>query len=110
MTYLKGTLDCGLKYAADSESRLYGYADLDWVGSVEDRNRTSGCCFSLGSCVISWISRNQTNVSLSTTDAEYIEACSNVVKQYGFASYWQDCLMPRWMQLISIMTTRVASS
>ena len=36
MRYLKGTLDCGLIYIADSEFRLYGYTDSDWEGSVED--------------------------------------------------------------------------
>jgi hypothetical protein len=48
MRYLKGTLDCGLSYNGDHDFRLSGYTDLDWVGSVSDRNNTSGCCFSLG--------------------------------------------------------------
>ena len=48
MRYLKGTLDCGLTYAIDSEFRLFGCADSEWVGSAEDRKSTSGCCFSLG--------------------------------------------------------------
>ena len=76
MRYLKGTLDCGLRYTTDNEFRLCVYTDSDWVGSVEDRNNTSGCCFSLGSGVISWISRKKTSVSLNTTKAEYIAACS----------------------------------
>ena len=57
MRYLKGTLEYGLIYAADSELILYAYTDLYWVGSVEDRKRTYGCCFSLGSGVISWLSK-----------------------------------------------------
>ena len=36
MMYLKGTLDCGLRYIADNEFRLYGYIDLDWARSAED--------------------------------------------------------------------------
>ena len=39
--YLKGTLDYGLTYAADSDFRLCGYIDSDWAGSVEDRKSTS---------------------------------------------------------------------
>ena len=75
MRYLKGTLDCGLIYAVDSEFRLYGWDDLDWEGSVEDRKIISGCCFSLGSGVISWLNKKQTSVSLSTAEVEYIAAC-----------------------------------
>jgi hypothetical protein len=39
-----------------------------------DRKNTSGCGFSLGSGMISWLSRKQTSVALSTTKAEYITA------------------------------------
>ena len=53
MRYLKGTLDYGLKYASDGEIILQGFTYSYWVGSVEDRKSTSGCCFSLGSDMIS---------------------------------------------------------
>jgi hypothetical protein len=45
MIYLKGTLDYGLCYTGDYDFRLYGYTDLDWVGSASDMKSTSGCCF-----------------------------------------------------------------
>ena len=76
MRYLKCTLDCGLKYTTDSEFRLFVYTDSDWAGSVEDRKRTSGCCFSLGSGILSWLSRKHTSVSLSTTEPKYTATCS----------------------------------
>ena len=70
MRYLKGTIDFGLYYI------LYGYIDVDWAGSVSDRKSTSGGCFCLGSAMISWFSKKQSNVALSTAEAEYIAACS----------------------------------
>jgi hypothetical protein len=76
MRYLKGTLEYGLCYTGDHDFRLYGYTDSDWAGSVSDRKSTSGCCFSLGSAMTSWQSRKQSSISLSTTEAEYIAACS----------------------------------
>jgi hypothetical protein len=76
MRYLKGTLDYGLSCDGDHDFTLSGYTDLDWAGSVPDRKSTSGCCFSLGSAMISWQSRKQSNISLSTTEAEYIDVCS----------------------------------
>ena len=95
MRHLKGTLDRGVIYTSDSEFRLSGYNDSDCSGSVEDRKSTSGCCFGLGSCVISWLSRNKTSVSLTTSKDEYIAACSSCRKKYGFTNYWQDCLISR---------------
>jgi hypothetical protein len=76
MRYLKGTTDCGLRYNIDHDYTLSGYTDADWAGSVSDRKHTSGCCFSLGSAMISWKTRNQSNIVLSTTEEEYIAACS----------------------------------
>ena len=76
LRYLKGTVDYGLKYKADQRINLEGYVDLDWVGSAIDRNITSGNFFSMGSGVISWFSKKQSCVALSTAEAEYVTACS----------------------------------
>jgi len=72
MRYLKGTLDFGLSYNGDQDFRLSGYTDSDWAGSVSDRKSTLGCCFSLGSAMISWQSRKQSSIALSMAEAEYI--------------------------------------
>ena len=52
------------------------FVDLDWVGSAIDRKSTSRCYFSMGSSVISWFSRKQSCLALSTTEVEYVVACS----------------------------------
>ena len=72
LRYLRGTIDYGLKYEANQNINLEGYVDLDWAGSAIDRKRTSGCCFNMGSGVISWFSRKQSCVTLSTAEAEYV--------------------------------------
>ena len=57
--------------------RLYGYTDTDWAGSISDRkSSTTGGCYSLGSAMISWFSRKQSSVALSTAEAEYLVAYS----------------------------------
>ena len=56
LRYLRGTINHGLRYTARSVT-LLGYIDADWAGSVVDRKSTSGCCFTLGSASISWMSR-----------------------------------------------------
>ena len=76
LRYLKGTIDYDLRYVEDCEFGLIGYTDSNWVGSVIDGKRTSGCCFSLGLATIGWRSRKQMSVVLSTIEAEYIATCS----------------------------------
>ena len=76
LRYVQGTLDYGLVYHHSPEFHLKAYADSDWAGCVETRKSTSGhvCC--LGSNTISWRSKKQPIVALSSTEAEYIALCA----------------------------------
>ena len=78
LRYLRGTIGYGLRYTSSSDLTLVSCLDFDWAGSVDDRKSTSGCCFSLGSSMVSWFSRKQSAVALSTAEAEYIAACMAV--------------------------------
>lgn len=69
--YLRGTLDLELVFTGDL-SPLVGYSDADWAGDVDSRRSTSGYVFNVGSGPISWSSKQQSAVSLSTCEAEYI--------------------------------------
>jgi hypothetical protein len=51
---------------------LHGYMDADWATDVNNRKSTSGFVFMLGGAAISWGSKKQTSVALSSTEAEYI--------------------------------------
>jgi hypothetical protein len=54
------------------------YNDYDCAGSTVDRKSTFGCCFTLGSSMVSYCSRKQTYVDLRTTEAEYIALSMSV--------------------------------
>lgn len=69
--YLRGTVDYELVYSG-SLSPLVGYTDSDWAGDVVTRRSTSGYTFNLGSGAITWSSKRQPTISLSTCEAEYI--------------------------------------
>ena len=69
LRYLRGTINHGLRYTVGS-LKLHGYTDADWFGNVVDRKSTSECCFTLGSASISWMSRKQKSMALSTAEAE----------------------------------------
>ena len=77
LKYIIDTIDYGILYSHSENSRLIGYCDVDWAGSADDRKSTFGGCFFLGNNLVSWFSKKQNFVSLSTAEAEYITAGSN---------------------------------
>jgi hypothetical protein len=74
--YLKGKEEFGLWYPKGKDLSLIAYTDVDWVGCIDDRRSTSGVAFYLGECLVSWISKKQSSVSLSMAKAEYIATTS----------------------------------
>ncbi|XP_071581750.1 uncharacterized protein [Temnothorax nylanderi] len=71
LRYLKGTIDYGLKYVRDNEG-LIGYVDADCGNCKIDRKSYTGMAFVLAGAAISWGSRKQRTVALSSTEAEYL--------------------------------------
>ena len=71
LRYIKGTYHLGLEYQYGGKVQLVGYTDSDWAGDVEERRSTSGYVFHIDSGEISWSSKKQAIVSLSSTKAEY---------------------------------------
>ena len=53
-----------------------GYTDSDWCGDKVDRRSTSGFVFLLSGAPISWSSRKQDVIALSTCEAEYVVVCN----------------------------------
>nr|KYP44586.1 Retrovirus-related Pol polyprotein from transposon TNT 1-94 [Cajanus cajan] len=74
LRYLQGTQNLGIFYKAGINEELFAYTDSDYAGDLEDRKSTSGYAFLLAGGVISWVSKKQPVVSLSTTEAEFIAA------------------------------------
>jgi hypothetical protein len=72
MRYLVYTPKFGLWYPKGSTFDLIGYSDADWAGCKIDRKSTSGTCQFLGRSLVSWASKKQNSVDLSTAEAEYI--------------------------------------
>jgi hypothetical protein len=69
LRYIRGKINYGLRYTASSNIQLHGFTDFDWAESAKDKKSTSRMCFSMGSAMISWGSRKQKSVALSTTEA-----------------------------------------
>jgi hypothetical protein len=74
MRYLVYTPKFGLWYPKRSTFDLIGYSDADYARCKIDRKSTSGTCQFLGRSLVSWASKKQNSVALSTAEAEYIAA------------------------------------
>ncbi|KAL6348531.1 hypothetical protein AAG906_013151 [Vitis piasezkii] len=72
LRYLKGTMDIGLWYPKGDNFELIGYSDADFAGCKVERKSTSGTCHFLGHSLVSWHTKKQNSVALSTAEAEYI--------------------------------------
>lgn len=69
--YVKGTIDYGISFTANTDFTLKAYSDSDWAGCQDTRRSTGGFCTFLGSNIISWSAKRQPYVSRSSTEAEY---------------------------------------
>ncbi|OAE23571.1 hypothetical protein AXG93_4316s1020 [Marchantia polymorpha subsp. ruderalis] len=70
--YLKGTTNLALNYRRGEKDDLLGYTDSDWARDAYDRISTTKYLFLLGSTLITWNSKKQPTIALSSTEAEYM--------------------------------------
>ena len=80
LRYLKHTQNVRLWYPKGARFKLIGYSDSDYTGCKVERKSTSGTCQLLGRSLISWSSKKQNSIVLSTTKAEYISVGSCCVQ------------------------------
>ena len=69
--YLKNAPGQGLFFSSNSDFRLRAYCDSDWTGCPITRRSTTGYCVFLGPSLVSWRSKRQKTVSLSSTEVKY---------------------------------------
>ena len=76
LRYLKGTSNYGIIFRGDVSSVPIGYSDADWAGDIEGRKSTSGYVFCIAGGPVSWRSKKQDTVALSTAEVEYVALSS----------------------------------
>lgn len=85
MRYLRGTSQYRLVYHRDGNSSIQGFTDADWTADHDDRKSITGYVFTAQGGAISWSSKRQQTVALSTCEAEYM-ALSAAVQE---ALWWK---------------------
>lgn len=91
LRYLKGTIDYNIVYEKSSLS-ITGYIDADWASDQLDRRSYTGYVFKIGNSAVSWESRKQRTVALSSTEAEYMALCEGAKEAQFFRSFLYECL------------------
>lgn len=91
---MKGTISFGLVYQRrEGATPLVGYADADWGNDREDRKSISGSVFQVFGSTVSWNTKKQATVALSSTEAEYISLSQamceaiwlrNILQEFGY--------------------------
>ena len=101
LRYLNGTRKLGLLYDGTIQSTLdkviqngyrlniSAYTDADWGGDLDERKSTTGYIIKVNNCVVSWVSKKQSTVALSTAEAEYM-AISAAVQEIKWVTQLLD--------------------
>lgn len=74
LRYLAGTADLRLHLGGCGADALQGWCDADWAGDLDSRRSTTGYLFTFGNGAITWASKRQGVVTMSTAEAEYTAA------------------------------------
>jgi hypothetical protein len=79
MRYLSGTRELGITFKRNDSGlfKLKAYTDSDWAADKDTRRSVTGYVFFLGESPISWKSKSQPTVALSSTEAEYMGLASS---------------------------------
>lgn len=82
--YLRGTSEMKLEYRRDASPEIIGYSDSDYASDIDDRKSITGFVFVASGGAISWNSKKQPVVALSSCEAEYVSLCSAMQE----ATWW----------------------
>jgi transposase InsO family protein len=110
LRYLAGTASYGLRYGTASASggwevtgdcgnsvgaaadpqRFFGYADASYANDIDTRRSTTGFVFMLNGGAVSWSSKLQPTVAVSTTEAEYMATAAAIKEALWFRKLLDD--------------------
>lgn len=105
--YLKGTTDAKLRFTK-SDGGVVAYSDADWASEVDQRRSCSGFIIKLANASICWMSKRQSIVALSSTEAEYI-ALSSVTCELKWLKQLADELDKKIAKTITIFCDNQSS-
>lgn len=96
LRYLNGCENFGLLFRkSEGGLNLQGYADADWGGDKEDRKSTTGYIFLLCNAPVTWASKKQSTIAVSSTEAEYLAASQATKEALWLRKLLSECGFPQ---------------
>lgn len=92
LRYLKKTMHYKILFQKSPNFTITGYADADWGSDLIDRRSYTGYVFKIGEAAVSWESRKQRTVALSTAEAEYMALCDAAKEAMFIRNFFRECL------------------
>ncbi|GBP14712.1 Retrovirus-related Pol polyprotein from transposon TNT 1-94 [Eumeta japonica] len=83
LKYLKETKEMGILYSKVKNNTVEGYSDSDYAADSDTRRSTTGYVFTKNAAAITWATQRQQSIALSTTEAEFMAACSAAKRHCG---------------------------
>lgn len=80
LRYLKGTADRGVLFKKNDHHKIQTYTDADWAGDRDSRKSTSGYFTLVGGNLVTWKSKKQKVVALSSAEAEFREIAKGIAE------------------------------
>ncbi|KAF8693981.1 Reverse transcriptase (RNA-dependent DNA polymerase), partial [Rhizoctonia solani] len=87
--YLVATAHIGLTYDGNKPFYEVGYSDADFA-TQHGRKSITGSIIMMGGAAISWTSKRQSSVSLSTMEAEFIALCNTAKEIISIRQFLDD--------------------
>lgn len=97
LRYLKGTMDYNIVFEKSTVG-VAGYIDADWASNQVDRRSYTGYVFKIGNSAVSWESRKQRTVALSSTEAEYMALSEGAKEALFIRNFIYECL-GKWLTI-----------
>jgi hypothetical protein len=104
LAYVKGSASYGICLGSNNNNTLVAFCYADYAGDPNIRRSTTGYVVMLNGGPVTWGSRQQQCVSLSTTEAEYVEACETTRKVAWLRNLFQDIGIVQKTATVSIIT------
>lgn len=93
LRYLRGTINFKLQFKKNPNKRLvHAYCDADWGSEIDERKSRSGFVILMAGGAVSWLSKKQSIVALSSTEAEYISLSSTVTELIWIAQLLKEII------------------
>ncbi|GBP23670.1 Retrovirus-related Pol polyprotein from transposon TNT 1-94 [Eumeta japonica] len=88
LKYLKETKEMGILYSKVKNNTVEGYSDSDYAADSDTRRSTTGYVFTKNAAAITWATQRQQSIALSTTEAEFMAACSAAKEALWIKDYY----------------------